>query len=91
MGWFGSGATAVAGAFGGGGKKPVLAPTPSLLGTPTPPNAAMSRANATAEAMAAAKKQKKKAGGPGQIISSLRTPGAVAPPAMLAARTLLGF
>jgi len=86
MSWFGGhAASATAAVFK---KPPVVAPAPTLLGQPLPPNAAMARSNATAEAVAAAKRQRAKAkGAPATPLVG----GAATPPAQLQPRTLLGF
>lgn len=90
MSWFGS--VGAAAKFGvGGPKAPVLAPAPTLLGTPTPPDGAQARASATAQAVAAAKKQRLMKSGSASTATSALIGGAATPPATLHPRTLVGY
>jgi hypothetical protein len=86
MAWFGSAKSITKGAS-------PLAPAPvapaTLLGALMPPDAALARSNATAEALKAAARAKKRAAAGGSTLLTQVT-GAATPAAVLAPRTLVG-
>jgi len=92
MAWFGSQNSVTKGALppGKGLKSPPPVAPASLLGGLAPPDASQTRSNATAEALLAAKRARKR-GAASTLVTGQPTGAGINPPAVLAPKSLVGY